>query len=347
MLQKICPAPLRDAYSAYQQKGVSDPEFKKIMMRLSLVATQWFIANQTGLPLPAIAVTGSILSVPSAGIGIGSYLLYEAVTNIFSETVLSLGYAVAGWALIEYSDRFAMGLLESLFVETKKPEKPDSKTGEISQEDPIALDFSDPERGVFGAKTIVDSGKLGTQEVVEFFYSKNDTGNNAKAQGPKLTYGGKQQFEYEIFANTAEGEVEIDGIKWKTREHYYQAHKFKEDSPTYKAILACEGEFAAPGTLRIKIKQDKYKGDLLEGRTAIENFATLRKANLEFFKQNKGARELLLSTGKAPIIERNNHPDAWGITFNPGEIKYEEKGMRINRNQQGLILMLVREELSK
>ncbi|WP_420421295.1 NADAR family protein [Simkania sp.] len=345
MLQKIFPAPLRDAYHAYQQNGLSDPEFQKVAMRLGLVASQWFIANQTGLSHPILALSGSILSVPSAAIGAGSYLLYSAMTNLFSETVLSVGYAAAGWALIEYSDRFPMGLLETFFTQTETPEEIPEETPKY---DYLKVDFSSAERGVFGAKTIVDSGKLGTQEVVEFFYAKTDTSENAKTQGPKLTYGGKQQLDYEIFANTVLEKVEMDGVEWLSREHFYQAQKFKKESPTYAAIQKGEGEFATAGKLRKTIKQEKYKDDLLTDRTGIVNFETLHKVNLAFFKQNEAACKLLLSTEKAPIIERNNHPDRWGITFRSGVVKYLDADKKpINRNQQGLILMLVREELSK
>lgn len=348
MAHYICPAPLRDAYKAYEQNGsfskaLSDPEFQKIAMRLGLVATEFFIAYQASLSLPLVAVTGSLLSVPAAAIATGSYFLYEGVTNLFSETVFSLGYAVAGGALIEFSDSFAMGLLEMYFT---NPEKKEPSIEELSKNDKVKLDFSSPERGVFGAKAIVNSRKLGTQEVVEFFYSREDTGENAKAQGPKLTFGGKPQFDYAIFANTAKCEVEVDGVKWQTREHFYQAQKFKKGSPTYVAIQKSEGELATPGNLRKTIKKPEYKDDL-RPITPTEQFDNLHRANLAFFEQNKEARELLLSTGKAPIIERNNHPDAWGITFREGEVKYEDGGDRINRNQQGLILMLVREQLSK
>lgn len=365
MTHYICPAPLRDAYKAYEQNGsfskaLSDPEFQKIAMRLGLVATEFFIAYQASLSLPLVAVTGSLLSIPAAVISTGSYLLYEGVTNLFSETVVSFGYAAAGWALIEYSDRFAMGLLELYFTSTKKPDETSTKKPDELPKDPVKvekvkLDFSAPERGVFGAKAIVDSGKLGTRDVVEFFYSRDDTGENAKAHGPKLTFGGKPQFDYAIFANTAKGEVEIDGAKWLTREHFFNAQKFKKGSATYNAIQKGEGVFASAGDIRNEGKKGEFKGDLrfstAEGWAKwndTEAFETLYRANLAFFKQNKEACELLLSTGKTPIVERNNIPDRWGITFRAGKVKYEDsKKDPINRNLQGLILMLVREQLSK
>ena len=344
MTQYICPKPLRDAYEVYSKQGslsdaLSDPNFKKIATRLGIVATEFFIAYQTDLSLPLVAVTGSILSGSAAAMAVGSYLLYEGVTGLFSEVVMSLGYAAAGWALIEYSDRLAMGLLES--SSTTPPE-----TEELPKSMKVTLDFSDESRGVYGAKAIVDSGKLGTQEVVEFFYSRADTGTNAKTQGPKQTFGGKSQFDYAIFANTADAPVEMNGVTYKTREHYYQGLKFKEGSAVRADIQNGKGAFAAPGTLRKEIRKPEHRAHLCSS-TAEEKFERLYQANLAFFTQNEAARKLLLSTGKAPIIERNNHPDAWGITFRSGPVKFQDNGKRINHNQQGLILMLVREELAK
>ena len=344
MTQYICPKPIRDAYEVYSKQGslseaLSDPNFKKIATRLGIVAIEFFIAYQADLSPPLVAVTGSLLSVSAAAIAVGSYFLYEGVTGLFSGAVLNLGYVAVGWALIEYSDRLAMGLLESSLVTS-------TKTEELPKSMKVVLDFSDESRGVYGAKAIVDSGKLGTQEVVEFFYARSDTGTNAKTQGPKLTFGGNSQFDYAIFANTADVPVEIDGVTYKTREHYYQALKFKEGSTTRLDIQNGKDIFEASGTLRNGVKKSEYESDL-RSETPEERFDRLYKANLAFFTQNEAARKLLLSTGKAPIIERNNHPDAWGITFRSGPVKFQDSDKPINHNQQGLILMLVREELAK
>ena len=212
------------------------------------------------------------------------------------------------------------------------------------------LDANDTEKGIYGSKTIIQSGLLETEGCVEFFYSLDGVPKH-ETQAHKTTYGGKEQHEFAILANTTPGAVEMDGTVWPSREHFYQAQKFPKNSETYKAILAASSEdFTDPGPLRRKIKKPEYAHECRLPKENVmwhlsEGFRTLHRANLAFFKQNKEARELLLSTGKAPIVERNNHPDRWGITFQDNYNVFEDSQGTINRNYQGLILMIVRDQL--
>ena len=214
------------------------------------------------------------------------------------------------------------------------------------------LDSDDKDRGVYGSKTIIQSGKLDTDGCVEFFYSLDGVPRHEE-RARKVSFGGKQQYEYGIFANTSAGEVEIDGTNWPSREHFFQAQKFPKDSATYKAILTAKStDFQDPGSLRKIIKRPEFAdGCRLPLDKEIwhksEGFRTLHRANLAFFEQNKAARDLLLSTRKVPIVERNNHPDRWGITFQDNlNVFASEKGT-INRNYQGLILMIVRDQIGR
>ena len=51
------------------------------------------------------------------------------------------------------------------------------------------------------------------------------------------------------FSNFAYWSVELDGIVWKTSEHYYQASKFKKGGDIYEQIRQAKTPADAPSAI--------------------------------------------------------------------------------------------------
>lgn len=332
-------------------------EYKTLFLEVGAFAAVALIASQVsaqsskiGFAIDTVLKGSSLLAAEK--FSDGTHPTRDKIIALSAASMLS--FALGNLGLVDISNRDVItlwGLSSAIALGVEYFDKPDFGPDLASYAHLIDdLDADDKERGVYGSKTIIKSGLLDSEGCVEFFYSLDGVEKH-EVRAHKVSFGGKQQHEFEIFANTTPGEVEIDGVKWPSREHFYQAQKFPKDSATYKAIQEAKtDDFQDPGPLRRRIKKPEYAGECrLPKDKGIwhksEGFRTLHRANLAFFKQNREARELLLSTGKAPIVERNNHPDRWGITFNDNFNVFTGDQGSINRNYQGLILMIVRDQL--
>ncbi len=129
--------------------------------------------------------------------------------------------------------------------------------------------------------------------------------------------------EYGEFSNFAAYPILLDGKKWPTSEHYFQAMKFldvvdqeeirREKSPMIAARL---------GRSRKKSLRRDWESVKVE---------VMRKAVLAKFTQHTELRELLLSTGDAKLIEHTENDAYWG-----------DGGDGRGKNRLGEILMWVR-----
>lgn len=131
--------------------------------------------------------------------------------------------------------------------------------------------------------------------------------------------------KYYQFSNFAGFGFMLDGVRWKTMEHYFQAMKFI-NTPHYEKI-------ANAGS-------PKQAKDLGQSRNIpIRNDWEEIKENImllglrEKFK-NDDLKELLIKTGKKKLIENSPYDKYWGI----GK---DGKG----KNRLGELLMELREEL--
>lgn len=134
--------------------------------------------------------------------------------------------------------------------------------------------------------------------------------------------------EYGCFSNFSKHEFTIDGKKWKTTEHYFQAMKFAGTEHEESIRLAKTPMDAANmGRDRTKpLRQDweEVKDDIM------------RKAVLEKFKTHEDIKIILLSTGENEIIEKTTGDYYWGCG---------SKGTGLN--MLGKILMETRDKLRK
>lgn len=131
---------------------------------------------------------------------------------------------------------------------------------------------------------------------------------------------------YGCFSNFAAYPFELDGKRWPTSEHYFQAQKFagtpyeeeirQERSPMIAARLGRKRAWP------LRADWEQVKDDVM------------RRAVRAKFDQHPELREILLGTGAAVLIEHTQNDAYWG-----------DGGDGSGRNMLGKILMEVREAL--
>ncbi len=128
------------------------------------------------------------------------------------------------------------------------------------------------------------------------------------------------------FSNFALYGVAIDGLWWRTVEHYFQAMKFHNEEYRER-IRACgkpKDAKALGMTRKIPLRQDWEE---------VKDTIMLDAVRCKF-RTHDHPKQLLLSTGNAHIAENAPMDAYWGI--GPDGLGY---------NRLGEILMRVREEL--
>ena len=128
------------------------------------------------------------------------------------------------------------------------------------------------------------------------------------------------------FSNFAPFPINLDGERWPTSEHYFQAQKF--DDPAYRLKIRKANSPMVAATLG-RDRKRKIRRDWESVKVGIMSFAVLAK-----FTQHEELRTLLLSTGDAKIVERTDEDAFWGDGGDGG-----------GKNMLGQILMNVRESL--
>ena len=127
------------------------------------------------------------------------------------------------------------------------------------------------------------------------------------------------------FSNFSGHPIELDGQRWRTTEHYFQAQKFEDPE------------------VRERVRQTKAPGDAARlGRRlpglradweAVKDDVMLRALRAKF-TQHARLRRLLLSTGDAELIEHTKNDRYWA-----------DGGDGSGLNRLGALLMQLREEL--
>jgi len=128
------------------------------------------------------------------------------------------------------------------------------------------------------------------------------------------------------FSNFAPFPIFLDGKRWPTSEHYFQAQKF-HDLVAQEAIRRTRSPFRA--AIMGRDRKQKLRSDWEAVKVSIMKRAVITK-----FTQHQELRELLLSTGEAKLVEHTFRDSYWG-----------DGGDGTGRNTLGQILMQVREEL--
>jgi ribA/ribD-fused uncharacterized protein len=132
--------------------------------------------------------------------------------------------------------------------------------------------------------------------------------------------------DFGCFSNFAAYPIQLDGKRWPTSEHYFQAQKF-EDPPHQENIRQTKSPMIAARMGRDRKK--KLRPDWESVKVAI-----MRRAVSAKFTQHEDIRAILLSTAKAKIVEHTENDDYWG-----------DGGDGSGKNMLGRILMEIRENL--
>lgn len=107
------------------------------------------------------------------------------------------------------------------------------------------------------------------------------------------------------FSNFAPFAIDLDGQRWPTTEHYYQAQKF-----TDAALQARIREAAKP--VIAKSLADKYREQVRPDWDAVKD-AVMNRAVRRKFELHPALRQLLLATGDEEIAEAAPTDYYWGI----------------------------------
>lgn len=133
--------------------------------------------------------------------------------------------------------------------------------------------------------------------------------------------------EYGEFSNFAAYPINLDGKRWPTSEHYFQAQKFKDTRLREKIRKAKSPMIAA------RLGRDRSKPLRRDWESVKVDVMT--RAVRAKFSQHEDLRELLLDTGNAKLVEHTANDSYWG-----------DGGDGSGRNMLGRILERVRGELS-
>lgn len=133
---------------------------------------------------------------------------------------------------------------------------------------------------------------------------------------------------YGCFSNFSPHGIEVDGLWWRTTEHYFQAQKFlATDRAWFDKILEAKTpkEAAKMGRSRshpLRTHWETVKDEIMHG-------AVSRK-----FETHTNLRQILLGTGEEVIVENSPIDFYWGCGKDG-----------TGQNKLGQILMAVRKQL--
>lgn len=136
----------------------------------------------------------------------------------------------------------------------------------------------------------------------------------------RIQYFGRDREAFGFLSHFHPVEIELDGERWPTVEHFYQAQKSAD--PEYRqAIRAAESpgiakRLAAPPDAPRKVSSQSWfrrTGNLPRGDWHEVKLDLMRRADWAKFHQNPALGRLLLATGDAVLIEDSPFEPFWGI----------------------------------
>ncbi|MEO0564988.1 MAG: NADAR family protein [Chloroflexota bacterium] len=111
---------------------------------------------------------------------------------------------------------------------------------------------------------------------------------------------------YGCFSNFSRHGVEIDGVYYKTTEHYFQAMKFEGHSEHVDDVRR-----AATPKLAAQIGRDRARPLRADWEQVKDD--VMRRAVLAKFEKHTDIRAILLATGDQDIVENAPGDRYWGI----------------------------------
>jgi ribA/ribD-fused uncharacterized protein len=128
------------------------------------------------------------------------------------------------------------------------------------------------------------------------------------------------------FSNFAPFPIELDGERWPTSEHYYQAQKFTD--PELQARIR-----AAPKPIAAKKIAETHRNKMRADWDSVKDDVMYRVVRCKF-ETHAELRELLRATGDEEIVESAPTDYYWGVGSDG-----------TGQNKLGLIIERIRGEL--
>lgn len=132
--------------------------------------------------------------------------------------------------------------------------------------------------------------------------------------------------DYGCFSNFSRHAIVLQGKRWPTSEHYFQAQKF-HGTEFEEAVRLCKTPRAAADLGRSRKLPLRRDWESVKEQVMLE---ALRAK----FTQHQDLREILLGTGEAKLVEQTSKDSYWG-----------DGGDGSGRNRLGQLLMQLRAEL--
>jgi ribA/ribD-fused uncharacterized protein len=107
------------------------------------------------------------------------------------------------------------------------------------------------------------------------------------------------------FSNFAPFGIDLDGVRWPTTEHYYQAQKFAE--PQLRQVIR-----KAEKPVIAKNLADQNKAAIRADWDAVKDEVMYRAVRRKF-ELHAQLRELLLATGDEALVESAPNDYYWGV----------------------------------
>jgi ribA/ribD-fused uncharacterized protein len=151
---------------------------------------------------------------------------------------------------------------------------------------------------------------------------------------------GEDKGEYRAFSVMAEYPIEIEGVRYPTVEHYYQAMKASEfkDSELLKKILETKSTKAVK-TLGKKV------ANFMKEVWDDKRYDIMLRANRAKFVQHPELRKQLLDTGSKRIGLANPRNKYWSIGTSMESDKSANPSKWSGQNKLGKLLEFLRDEL--
>ncbi|EMD97630.1 hypothetical protein COCC4DRAFT_149060 [Bipolaris maydis ATCC 48331] len=148
-------------------------------------------------------------------------------------------------------------------------------------------------------------------------------------------YFNKDSAEYGFMSNMHIAPFTVEGVEYKSTEHYFQAAKARhfKDFDVLREILDCD----SPVKVKSFGKQVR-PFDLNEWNQLKE--VVMKEGNMHKYAKNPTLQEKLLATGDCHLAECNPRDRFWGIGV--GKAKAEAAGKYPGKNVMGLILEDIR-----
>lgn len=151
----------------------------------------------------------------------------------------------------------------------------------------------------------------------------------ASAEEQEKIYFLSSSKAFSEFSNFYESDFTINGITYKTNEHYFQSKKFSDADFEY-ALKIINAQTPKQAKSLGRKNSTEIRQDWNTSRVVIMYEGLKAK-----FSQNEDLKKLLLSTKGKELVENNKGDAFWGCGRNG-----------IGKNMQGKLLMKLRDELS-